>query len=197
MMTRITFALALCLAAANASAAKKEFSASRTETVSAKVKSVDQKTRMVTLVDEGGGDVTFKAGEEVRNLAQLKAGDTVTATVDQSLFLWVLAPDEAAPQTATGADVYRAAPGEKPGGVVTADVSGVATVESVAKDKKTVTLKGPKGNLLTLDVRDPANLEGVGVGTRIGFAYSEALAVDVKAGKAPAKAPAKGEAKKK
>lgn len=197
MITRIAMALALCLAASNASAAQKEFSASRSETLTAKVKKVDVATREVTLVGEDGVETTFKAGPDVKNLAQVKVGDVVSTTLDQSLTLWLLGADQAAPELSVGSDVYRAAPGQKPGGMMTADVSGVATVEAIAADKKSVTLKGPKGNLVKLAVRNPENLDGVTVGTRVGFAYSETLAIGVSPGKAPAKAPAKAPEKKK
>jgi len=181
MYTRISVALALCLAATGPLAeAPKEFHASQTETVTAKVKKVDQKTRDVTL--EGpDGDVTFKAGDEVKNLKQLKKGDEVTATLSQSLTLRILAKDEVAPELAAGAGVVRAPPGQKPGGAATAEVRGVATVEAIAKDKSSVTLKGPRGNVVDLAVKDPKNLEGVAVGTRVAFAYVETLAISVAA----------------
>ena len=198
MITKIAAALALCLAAATASAAQKEFSASRSETITAKVKSVNQETREVVVTGEDGADVSFKASDKVRNLPQMKPGDSVKARFDQSLTLWLLGADQAAPDLSVGADVFRAPTGEKPGGLMTADVSGVATVEEIAKDKKHVVLKGPRGNSVKLAVKDPKNLEGVTVGTRVGFSYSETLAVDVKPGKAPAKkAPAKSEKKEK
>jgi Cu/Ag efflux protein CusF len=193
MITRIAFALALCLGASSASAAQREVSASRTETLTAKVKKLDLKTREVTLVGEDAVETTFKASEDVKNLDKLKVGDVVSTTLDQTLTLWILQENQPAPELAVGADVHRAQKGEKPGGMMTTDLTGVATVESIAADKKSVTLKGPRGNLVKLAVRNPDNLEGVTVGTRVGFAYSEALAISVAPGKAPAKAPAKSE----
>ncbi len=193
MMTRIAIALALCLAASTASAAQREISTSRTETLTAKVKKIDLKTREVTLVGEDGVMTTFKAGEDVKNLDKVKVGDVVSTTLDQTLTLWILGANDAAPELSVGSDVYRAAPGQKPGGMMTTDLTGVATVEAIAADKKSVTLKGPKGNVVKLLVRNPENLDGVTVGTRVGFAYSETLAIGVKPGKAPAKAPAKSE----
>jgi Cu/Ag efflux protein CusF len=195
MIMRIAMALALCLAASNADAVQKEFSASRSETLTAKVKKVDVATREVTLAGDDGVETTFKAGADVKNLDKVKVGDVITTTLDQSLTLWLLAADQAAPELSVGSDVYRAAPGQKPGGMMTTDLSGIATVEKIAADKKSVTLKGPEGNLVKLAVRNPENLEGVTVGTRVGFAYSETLAIGVKAGKAPAKAPAAAPAK--
>ncbi len=181
MMTRIVLALALCLAAAPASAGQKEFTASRSETITATVKKIDPKTRELTLVGEDGAETAFKADEQVRNLAQVKKGDKVTATLDQTLTLWLLEKDQPAPELGVGADVYRAQPGQKPGGTMTADVTGVATVEEIAADRTWVSLKGPRGNVVKLAVRNPANLEGVALGTRVGFAYSETLAISVTA----------------
>jgi Cu/Ag efflux protein CusF len=198
MLTRMVVAVALLLGAAQASAAQKEFHASRSETLAATVEKIDAQTREVTLKGEDGAETTFKAAKEVRNLDKVKVGDKVSVTLDQSLTLWILGADQAAPELSVGADVYRAQPGEKPGGLMTADVSGVATVEAIAANKKSVTLKGPRGNSVKLAVHDPKNLDGVAVGTRVGFAYSETLGVDVVAGKPKAqKAPAAKEGEKK
>jgi len=176
--------LALGLAAGGVSAADhKEFHAARSESISAKVKAVDAKTRQVTLVGEDGTETTFTASDHVRNLDKLKEGDKVTARLDQALTVWILGKDDPAPDLSVGSDVVRAKAGEKPGGMMTADVSGVATVEEIAPDKKWVKVKGPRGNVVKLAVRDPKNLQGVKVGTRLGFAYSEAVAVGVKPAK--------------
>lgn len=194
MTKRIAFALALCLGATTALAAQREFSASRSETLTAKVKKIDLKTREVTLVGEDAVETTFKAGDDVRNLDKVKVGDVVSTTLDQSMTLWILQEGQPAPELAVGSDVYRAQKGEKPGGMMSTDLTGIATVEQIAADKKSVTLKGPKGNLVKLAVRNPENLDGVTVGTKVGFAYSETLAISVAPGK-PAKAPAKAPAK--
>jgi hypothetical protein len=50
---------------------------SQTVTVRAKVRSINMKTRDVTLVGPDGGVFTVHAGEQVQNLPQVKKGDTV------------------------------------------------------------------------------------------------------------------------
>jgi Cu/Ag efflux protein CusF len=182
MGSRIAFALSLCLAFTHAEATPREISATRSEAFRAKVKKVDQKTRMVTLVGEDGIETTFKAGEEVRNLKQLKAGDVVTSTLTQTLTLWVLGKDDPSPELAVGSAVYRAKPGEKPAAEMLSDVSGVATVEAIAADKSSITLKGPQGRIVQLAVRDPRNLEGIKVGARLGFVGSETIGASVTPG---------------
>jgi hypothetical protein len=53
------------------------------------------------------------------------------------------------------------------------------TVDAVDKDKGTVTLKGPKGRTLTLDVRDKQKLEMIQVGDPVVATYMEAVAYKV------------------
>jgi hypothetical protein len=50
------------------------------------------------------------------------------------------------------------------------------TVDAIDKDKGTVTLKGPKGGKLTLDVQDKSKLDAVNVGDPVVATYVEALA---------------------
>jgi hypothetical protein len=54
------------------------------------------------------------------------------------------------------------------------------TVSAVDKENRTITLKGPKGRTVTLDVKDPSKLEVVKVGDPVVAAYVEAVAVQVK-----------------
>src|SRR5512143_2267981 len=59
-------------------------------TATATVKKVDQKSREVTLTLPDGSTKTIHAGPEVRNLAQVKAGDLVTVTYYGSLSFQVV-----------------------------------------------------------------------------------------------------------
>jgi hypothetical protein len=49
----------------------------------------------------------------------------------------------------------RAQPGERPGGAMARQVTVLADVIGVDPKKKTITLKGPKGNGVELDVQNP------------------------------------------
>jgi len=71
--------------AAPAKAQKPTFEKTEVVTVTATVEAIDQATRMVTLKGPKGNTVTFKAGEEVRNLPQVKVGDQVVAKYYESL----------------------------------------------------------------------------------------------------------------
>ena len=51
------------------------------------------------------------------------------------------------------------------------------SVEAVDKEKGTVTLKGPKGRTVTLEVKDKAKLDAINVGDPVVANYVEAVAI--------------------
>ena len=55
-------------------------------------------------------------------------------------------------------------------------------IDAVDKTNRTVTLKGPRGGTVTLDVKDPKKLETMSVGDPVVAAFVEALAIKVKKG---------------
>jgi hypothetical protein len=83
----MAYALAAALPAAGALAAAADQSAQRESVIetSATVESVDQKTREVLLRAPDGRTLAVMAGPEVRNLPELKAGDTVRVTYYESV----------------------------------------------------------------------------------------------------------------
>ena len=88
-----------------------------TESVSARatVKTVDLSTRTVTLETSGGDTMVLRVGEQVRNLPQVRPGDTVVAHYYTSS-AYVLAPSGTKlPDNSLTVAGARAAPGEKPG----------------------------------------------------------------------------------
>jgi hypothetical protein len=53
-------------------------------------------------------------------------------------------------------------------------------IDAVDKTNRTVTLKGPRGGTVTLDVKDPKKLDTLAVGDPVVAAFVEALALQVK-----------------
>jgi len=167
---------------AGKSPAKAEPPSWQTATVveeTATVEAIDQSTRMVTLKGPKGNSVTFKASDEVRNLAQVKVGDTVKFAYYESLAVRVLKKGEAFPAAGESAAMARAKPGEKPAGVVGAETTVNATITAIDKKAKTATLKGEDGKSVTVTPRDPKNLDKVKVGDRLVITYTEAIGVKV------------------
>lgn len=143
------------------------------------VKAVNQKTRMVTLQRSDGSEIKFKAGEEVRNLPQVKVGDEVKVTYYESLAYEVKKPGEGTPGTEVVEGAGRAKLGEKPGAAAGRATTMTATIAGIDKAAGTVTLKTPEGELNTVKARNPANLDRVTVGDLVEITYTEAFGISV------------------
>lgn len=148
-------------------------------TATATVKAIDLKTRRVTLQRPDGSTIKFRAGEEVRNLPQVKVGDVVTVTYYESLAYEVKRPGEATPGAAVGEGVERAAPGEMPGAAGVRVTTVTATIDAIDKAAPSVTLLMPDGEKTTVKVRFPERLEHVAVGDLVEITLTEGLAISV------------------
>ena len=145
----------------------------------ATVEAVDQSTRMVTLKGPKGNSITFKAGDQVRNLAQVKVGDDVKFAYYESLAVRVLKKGEAFPTASESSAMARANKGQMPAGVVGNETTANATITAIDKKAKTVTLQGEDGKSVTVTPLHPERLKEVKVGDRLVLTYTEAVAVKV------------------
>lgn len=151
------------------------------------VESIDQASRVVTLKGQDGKLVTFVAGPEVKNLAQVQKGDVVTMDFIEAAAISLKKTDSKLRERVETEFKKGAAPGQKPAGVMGKDVKIVASVEAVDAKAGKVTLRGPE-RTVTLKVKDPAVLKNVKAGDMVEAEFVEALAVKVEKGPA---APAK------
>ena len=148
-------------------------------TATATVTKLDLATRMVTLQRADGSLITFRAGESVRNLPQVKVGDEVLATYYESLAYAVKKPGDGEVGTNVEEEATRAKLGERPGGAGGRVTTVTTRIDAIDKSAGTVTLKGADGEAFTVKVRDPKNLERVAVGDLVEITLTEAVAVSV------------------
>jgi len=123
--------------------------------------------------------VKFVAGDEVRNLPQVKVGDQVTVTYYESLAYEVKRPGTAVPGAEVAEGLGRAKLGEKPAGAAGRVTTLTATIAGIDKEAKTVTLKTADGETTTIKVRHPEKLDQVSVGDLVEITYTEAFAISV------------------
>lgn len=147
--------------------------------VRATVQSIDQKERLVTLLLPDGTTETVRVGPEVRNLPQVKRGDSVVVTYLQSIAFEVVKPGEAKLGAAAVEGAARAEPGEKPGAIGGRAITVVADIVKLDRKHQQAVLKGPKGKTVTVTVQHPEVFDKVKVGDRVEITYTEAVAVDV------------------
>lgn len=150
------------------------------------VTAIDKATRTVTLKGPEGRSFDVVAGDAVKNFAQIKVNDEVVVEYIRALTLEVKkggGPRE----RVDSADAVRSKPGEKPAGAVGRQVTIVADVIDVSPANKTITVKGPKGNIVELEVRNPEHFKVVKKGDQIEANYVEAVALSVEPAKKGAK----------
>lgn len=121
-------------------------------TLTATVTKVDPKDRWVTLKLADGTTFDVQAGPQVKNFAQIKVGDKVTASQDESVAIAVVSGDKAPPMASSGSTTTTAPLGAKPMGVEVDLVTLSGKVTAIDYDKRLVTLVGPQGNSHTVQV---------------------------------------------
>ena len=150
-------------------------------TATATVEAINQETRQVTLRDDVDGTVfSVTAGPEVRNLAQVAAGDRVQIDYYQSLAVNMADPADTG-EPAAAAVAVRAPDGAEPGALAATSTSLVVTLISYDRSSGLATFRTPDG--LTRRTVVPPNLrtfaESRSPGARVLVTMTEALAVSV------------------
>jgi hypothetical protein len=149
--------------------------------MTAQVGDINLPSRTITLKTNDGRLVPLKVGPEVRNLNQVKKGDTVELDYFEAIEFEVRAPTEEERQLAgLGIDVAaRAAKGERPAALAAGERVDILVIESIDRKKQLVTLKGPEG-FVTVKAKYPQNLKVVKVGDTVVVRTSELFAARVK-----------------
>jgi hypothetical protein len=158
---------------------KPSFSASQSMVVTALVEAIDQESRVVTLRRADGEVITFTAGDDVRNLAQVSVGDRLTAEYVETVSVQVMAADGMEAEAAEVAAMARAAEGDMPGFAAMDALVVTATVEEINLEMNTFKLKGPAGVINEYTARVPENLKRAAVGDLVVMTVTSAVAIVV------------------
>ncbi len=150
-----------------------------TNTVTATVVSIDYKTREVTLKGPKGGMTTFIAGDEVKNLNQVKKGDKVTFNYIEGVAIDVQKATEA-PKMMETQTITRAKPGEKPAGTIKTVGFLTAKVAEIDYKSRVVMLELPEGQALRFTIgAQVRRLNEVKKGDEVVVEYVQELSIKV------------------
>jgi translation elongation factor P/translation initiation factor 5A len=123
----------------------------------ATVEAVDMANRLVTLKGPEGHLVTIRAGEEVKNLPQVRVGDKVHIKYYQGTALNIHKPTKEQPKlgTTVSGGMTRTAPvGAKPAGKAERVVTRTVKIVEVDPYKKTISFTSPDKGYRTVSVKD-------------------------------------------
>ena len=150
-------------------------------TMTAKVQAVNQETRELTLKGPLGDLATVTVDKAVKRLDEIKPGDEVKAKyyVSVAAELREPTPEEKENPIMVVAGSAKAPKSAAPAAESLRVIRVVATVEGLQRPGRLVSLKGPKGNFLTVRAKDLKRLEKLHLGDTIVVTFTEALAVEV------------------
>jgi hypothetical protein len=146
---------------------------------SATVTAINMETREVTFKRSNGAIRTIVASPEVKNLAQVKVGDTIVLRYQQAASIKLEKRPTGAPSIQESSGVSRNAPGTKPGVYAGQETTISAEIDQIDALNSTVTLKGPRGGLVDVEVKDKSMLGKLNVGDLVVITYTEAVALSV------------------
>ena len=147
--------------------------------LTAEVVGIDWADRTVVLRGPKGKVVAVEVSQAARNFDQIEVGDQVKIEYYESVALY-LGKHGQKPKASAGMVAIRAEKGDKPAGLAVEAVDISATVQAIDRPKRTVTLKGPEGKLVTTKVDKSVKAFGtLKVGDSIHARYTEAVAISV------------------
>jgi hypothetical protein len=157
-------------------------SVTRTQTATATVESIDRTTRQVVLRGEDGTIETIVAGPNVRNLAQVHAGDTVVLEFGEALIVALANPADGAGPAGAGAAEARTARGQRPGAAAAEGVRARVTINAVNRRTGAVTFTGPSGVQRTARPQQREMIDfarSLRPGQQVDIVYGRAVALRV------------------
>ncbi len=153
-------------------------------TEQARVVSVDAATRMVTLRFANGKTTSIKLGPDVRNFAQIKAGDEVIAVLEHAVTYAVLKAGTKQPSVVVAGEVGRTKKGAKPGAEATRQVALTMLIVGVNATANTLDVVPQEGgSIQTLTVRNKerqAYLKQIQPGQLLSVVITDSVAVTVR-----------------
>ena len=148
--------------------------------IDATVVAVDATDRTLVLRGPQGNEMVLRVGPDVRNLAQVEAGDTLRVSYFTGYLISMTEPGQAGSDAEIAAG--RAEEGERPGAIVGATMRATVEILSVEDDGKAVSFRDTDGRIRSIQVhREDAQkfVRQLSQGDLVDIRYSEAIAVTV------------------
>lgn len=145
------------------------------------VTEINKESREITLKGPDGGLVTLTASDSVERFEEIEVGDQITFEHYSYIKAEFRKPteEEVAEPLMVLAEGGKAPEGMDPASVVGAVVKALVTVEILNRPNMFATVKGPRGNYLTIDMEDEALMQKLHIGQQVILTYAEAMAISL------------------
>jgi hypothetical protein len=184
VMTRLTALMlggTLVVLAGTPAAAQTKVIPGEHRTSKATVETVDLESRTVMLRNDKGELKTVHAPAQATRLAEIHAGDIVTATYYDNIVLRVKAAAE--PDVDTHEIALTPGTGPQPAGTSGSQQTITALIDAIDLNEPSISFRGPRGWTYATKVQDKKALEQVKVGDRVDITWTAATLVSVGAAK--------------
>ena len=149
----------------------------QTVTLSGTVETIDHDRRVVNIKTPDGKFETIDVPSSAKRFDELKVGDKVSITYNNTVSARLKPPGEAPVNTATGSST--AGQGERPGGTASMERTMTATISGIDKSASSITFTGPNGWKYSRRVVDPTVLDKVKVGDQVDVTWDTDVTVSV------------------
>ena len=138
-------------------------------------------TRELTLMGTNGGLTTIIAGETVERFDEIAVNDVLKFEYYTYMKAEFREPtsEEIAEPLVVMAEAGKAPEGMDPAAVVGAVVKAIVSIEVLNRPNMTATVKGPRGNYVTIQMEDETLIKELKIGEVLILTYAEAVAVSL------------------
>lgn len=153
-----------------------------TREVQGTVVAIDRATRLVAISGPEGNTAVMEAGPEVRNFDQVQEGDILKLSYTTVISVAISDAEAMSAEVEGEIVAGRAEAGDLPGAVVASMISETVELVSKSEDGSSVTIRGPDGELRSMDVvrqESQAFVQALRPGDLLDMSYAEAVAAEI------------------
>jgi hypothetical protein len=149
----------------------------QTVTLSGTVETIDHEKRVVNIKTPDGTFQTIDVPPSAKRFDEVKVGDKVSITYNNTVSASLHPPGEAPVDTVSKTST--AGQGERPGGTASQQRTMTATISAIDKSASSITFTGPNGWKYSRHVVDPTVLDKVKVGDLVDITWNTDVTVAV------------------
>lgn len=151
-------------------------------TLQGTVTDIVKETREITLMGSKGDLVTITASDAVERFDEIAIDDVITFDYWTYMMAEFRQPtaEELAEPLVVIAEGGKAPEGVDPAAVVGAIIKAVVTIEVLNRPNMLATVRGPRGNYITIEMEDKELITQLHIGQVVILTYAEAIVVSLK-----------------